>query len=99
VWLDAPLGVRAERIADREDKPVGRAREETRARAESEAGRYRAYYGIDIEDRSIYDLVVNTARWGPESVLDIVTGAVRSYDPEGDEGATPAEGVDYDFEG
>ena len=99
VWLDAPLDIRAERIADRENKPVSRAREETRTRAESEAGRYEAYYGIEIEDRSIYDLVVNTARWGPEGVLEVVLGAVERYDPDGDEGAFPLPGVEYDFDG
>ncbi len=99
VWLDAPLNVRAERIADREGKPVDKAREETQARAESEAGRYRDYYGIDIGDRSIYDLVVNTARWGPEGVLGVVLGAVERYEPDGDEGSFPLPGVEYDFEG
>ena len=99
VWLDAPLDVRAARIADREGKPVDQAREETRARAESEAGRYRAYYGIDIEDRSIYDLVVNTARWDPDGVLAVVLGAAEGYDPDADEGAFPLPGVEYDFEG
>ena len=99
VWLDAPLNVRAARIADREGKPVDQAREETRARAESEAGRYRAYYGIDIEDRSIYDLVVNTARWDPDGVLGIVLGAAEGYDPNEDEGTFPLPGVEYDFEG
>jgi cytidylate kinase len=99
VWLDAPPGVRAKRIAEREGKPVDQAREETRARAESEAGRYRDYYGVDIEDRSIYDLVVNTARWDPDGVLAIVLGAAERYDPDGDEGAFPVAGVEYDFEG
>jgi len=97
VWLDAPLDVRAARIADREDKPVETAREETGARTESEALRYREYYGIDIEDRSIYDLVVNTARWGPDGVVDIVEHAVGGYDAGSDEGKTPVIGVDYDF--
>jgi len=97
VWLDAPLDVRAARIADREDKPVETAREETSTRTESEALRYQKYYGIDIEDRSIYDLVVNTARWGPDGVVDIVEHAVGGYDAGSDEGRTPATGVDYDF--
>jgi len=98
VWLDAPLSVRAARIADREGKSRETAAEETRARAESEASRYEDYYGIDIADRSIYDLVVNTARWGPEGVLSLVEGAVRAYDPATDEGSTPVEGVTYEFE-
>jgi len=97
VWLDAPLSVRAERIADREDKPVAAAREETVAREESETKRYREYYGIEFDDRSIYDLDVNTARWGPEDTLGIVAAAVERYDPAEDEGAFPIEGVHYEF--
>ncbi|MFC7135073.1 MULTISPECIES: (d)CMP kinase [Salinibaculum] len=98
VWLDAPLSVRAARIADREEKSAEMAREETTARAESEALRYREYYGIDIDDLGIYDLVVNTARWGPEGVLALVTLAAEQYAPETDEGKTPVTGVDYDFD-
>jgi cytidylate kinase len=98
LWLDAPLDVRATRIADREEKSVETAREETRARAESEALRYEEYYGIDIADLGIYDLVVNTARWSPGGVLGLVAGAIEDYDPAGDEGQTPVTGVEYDFE-
>ena len=97
IWLDAPLAVRAERIADREGKAVDTAREETQARAESEALRYEEYYGIDIDDRSIYDLVVNTARWGPDGVLDLTKQAVEEYEPDADEGKIPITGVTYDF--
>jgi cytidylate kinase len=97
VWLDAPLDVRAGRIADREDKPFDTAREETRARAESEAGRYDAYYGIDIADLSIYDLVVNTARWPPDGVESLLLAALDAYDSTRDEGKHPVAGVEYDF--
>ncbi len=97
LWLDAPLDVRATRIAEREEKPVDQASEETQARADSEALRYEEYYGIDIHDRSIYDLVVNTARWGPEGVLALVTDAVENYDMDADEGKFSVTGVTYDF--
>ncbi|WP_135821100.1 (d)CMP kinase [Halostella litorea] len=96
-WLDAPLAVRAERIADREDKAVADARSETEVREESEAQRYREYYGIDIADLSIYDISLNTARWGEEPAFDILADAVEAYDPAGDEGAYPVTGVSYDF--
>ena len=97
LWLDAPLSVRAARIADREDKSVDEAKAETRARADSEALRYEEYYGIDIQDLSIYDLTVNTARWSIDGMLALVLGAVEAYDPESDEGATPVDGVEYAF--
>jgi cytidylate kinase len=97
VWLDAPLDVRVARVADREGKDADVARRETVRRAESEAKRYRAYYGIDVDDLSIYDLALNTARWSPEGVLEVVRAAVTGYDAGSDEGKHPIEGVDYDF--
>ncbi len=97
LWLDASPSVRAARIADREGKSVEAAREETETRAESEALRYREYYDIDIADRSIYDLALNTARLGPEGVLDTLLAFVEAYDPADDEGKAPVEGVRYEF--
>ncbi|SEO67168.1 cytidylate kinase [Halogranum amylolyticum] len=97
IWLDAPLNIRAERIADREGKDVEVAREETKRREMSEAKRYMEYYNIEIGDRGIYDIVYNTARWSPEGVLGMLTTAVDSYDPNTDEGKAPVEGVVYDF--
>ena len=97
IWLDAPLSVRARRIADREDKPVEVAREETSERRDSEARRYREYYGIDVEELGIYDLSVNTARLSPGAVLDVILTTVEGYEPSGDEGRVPIDGVEYDF--
>ena len=96
VWLDAPLTVRAARIAEREGSTVDRAREETRVREESERKRYAEYYGIDFEDRSIYDLAVNTARWDAGAVTEIVEAAIGRYDPAADEGAAPVV-ANYEF--
>ncbi|MDQ2054297.1 MULTISPECIES: (d)CMP kinase [Halobellus] len=97
LWLDAPIEVRAARIAEREDKSAETALAETREREESEALRYREYYSIDISDLSIYDVALNTARWSEEDVPDILTAAVEAYDPTADEGKYPVEGVSYDF--
>ena len=96
-WLDAPLAVRVERVAAREEKDAAVAREETLARAESEAERYADYYGIDIGDRSIYDLTLNTARVGERAMVSLLRGMVEEYDPTLDEGKFPVEGVRYEF--
>jgi cytidylate kinase len=84
VWLDAPEQVRVERTEERDEMAS-----EMRVREVIEASRYESYYGIDLSDTSIYDLTVNTGRWRPGTVRDIVLGAVDAYDPEGDEGAFP----------
>ena len=97
LWLDAPIEVRAARIAEREDKSAETALTETREREESEALRYREYYRIDIADLSIYDITLNTARWSESDVPDVLTAAVEAYDPATDEGKYPVDGVSYDF--
>lgn len=82
VWLDAPDEVRKRRITDREETAA-----EMGVREVNEAGRYRSYYDIDVDDRTFYDLQLNTARWSKAGVLDVVLTAVDEYDPETDEGA------------
>jgi cytidylate kinase len=98
IWLNAPLDVRAERIAEREDKPVEQAREETVEREASEKLRYDEYYSIDFESLEIYDLALNTARWSPEVTLEFVATVVEEYDPDVDEGCFEIpETVRYEF--
>lgn len=97
IWLDAPLDVRAERIASREAKSVEQAKTETAEREESEKSRYWEYYHIDFDDKSIYDLALNTARWSEDAVPKLVVNAVTNYDIQADEGAYPIEGVTYEF--
>ena len=97
LWLTAPMDVRADRIAQRENKPFEQARDETAERSESEAQRYAAYYDIDFDDLSIYDLAINTARWDPQGTLSIALHAVDSFDADADEGQAPIEGIRYEF--
>ena len=97
LWLTAPLDARADRIAQRENKPFEQARTETEERSESEAQRYNDYYDIDFDDLSIYDLSINTARWDPQGTLSIALHAVDSYDDDVDEGQAPVEGIRYEF--
>lgn len=72
IYLDASVPVRAERIGRREEESAEQAQEAMLARAASEAARYQKYYGIDIDDRSIYDLVVDTGPLTPEQVVDLI---------------------------
>ncbi|NHN41230.1 AAA family ATPase [Halorubellus sp. JP-L1] len=95
-WLDAPVAVRGARIADREGKDPDAAAEETAAREGSEAKRYMEYYGIDIDDRSIYDLSMNTGRWSEDAMVDVLVGAVEAYAPSADEGKEPVT-LDVEF--
>nr|WP_218644746.1 AAA family ATPase [Natronomonas gomsonensis] len=88
-WLDAPEEIRVDRTADREE--IGA---EMRVRDVIDVKRYESYYGIDLSDRSIYDLCINTARWTPENTLDLALTAIDSYDSETDEGSFPTADLD-----
>ncbi len=79
VFMDADLDVRAMRVAEREGGSMEERRQEIVAREECEALRYRSYYGIDISDRSIYDLIVNTTHLAPEKVVDMIATAAEAW--------------------
>ena len=77
VWLDAPLDVRAERVAEREEQTVDEARVEIEEREASESKRYQEIHSIDIDDLSVYDLVVDTSTWDKDGVAEITAIAVE----------------------
>lgn len=89
IWLDAPEEARVARTRDREEMDA-----EMRVREVIERERYESYYDIDLEDRSIYDLSINTARWAPAGTLELVLTAIREYDPDADEGGFVTPDID-----
>ena len=79
IFLTAPFEERVRRIAVRDGKGLEDALEETKFREEAEADRFRRYYGIDIHDLSIYDVVLNTALMPLESNVKILKEIIREY--------------------
>jgi cytidylate kinase len=78
VWIDADEQERARRVAAREGIEHEVALAADRAREASERRRYRAYYGIDFDDRSIYDLVIDSTGRAPDELAkSIVTAATK----------------------
>ena len=77
IWLKAPLEIRAQRIAKREGKSIYSAIKETLERERCERERYIKYYNIDINNLSIYDLVIDSSKWKPEEIYEIVAKAVH----------------------
>ena len=76
VFIDAPLEVRAKRVAGREKKDTKAAEREISAREASERLRYRSLYGIDLTDRSIYDLVIDSSDKTPDRIVELVWSRV-----------------------
>ena len=77
LWLITPFDVRSKRIADREKKSVDVAKEEIITRERSEALRYKEIHNIDISNMDIYDLIINTDSFDPESISEIVTTTLK----------------------
>ena len=76
IWLDAPIGVRARRIAQREGGDAKKILKEIRARERSEAKRYREIYGIQLGDTKSYDLVLDSSSLRPEQLVERIAAAM-----------------------
>lgn len=77
IMLTAPVEVRVKRIADRDGTDYEDALQETLAREASERERYSEYYGVDISDLSIYDMILDTTDRTLDEVIETVCEAVR----------------------
>ncbi|MSR82934.1 MAG: cytidylate kinase [Candidatus Latescibacteria bacterium] len=69
VWCQAPLEVRAGRVGQREGQAAEEAMRDIGARERSEHQRYHRHHQIDLDDLTIYDLVLDTAELSPEQVV------------------------------
>lgn len=79
VWVACDPEERARRVAAREGTDRARARVENDAREASEAERYRSYYGIEIAEMSLYDLVLDSTATPVGALTDkVVEAAERS---------------------
>ena len=77
IWLLTPFDVRSKRIAQREDKSVDVAKDEIIIREKSEALRYKEIHNIDISNMDIYDIIINTDSFNPESISEIITTTLK----------------------
>lgn len=78
VWIDCDADVSAARVAMREGTAPDVAAAESTARAALEHQRYQVTYGIDLFDRSIYDLVLDSSATSPEDLATTIVGAARA---------------------
>jgi CMP/dCMP kinase len=77
-WVDCDPAVRASRVAEREGITQERALDENRARTELERSRYAGTYGIDLDDRSIYDLELDSGELGPDELAQRIVERARA---------------------
>jgi predicted cytidylate kinase len=78
VWVHCDDEVRAARVAERDGTTPDAARADNEARSDLERRRYQAVYGLDLDDRSIYDLVLDSSRSPAEELADVIVGQARA---------------------
>ncbi len=72
IFIDADLKTRVNRIINRENGDLEKRKKEIVERERSESTRYKKYYGINLDDKSIYDLVVDSADNTPEEIINLI---------------------------
>ncbi|MBE0516132.1 MAG: AAA family ATPase [Methanophagales archaeon] len=72
IWLKAPVEVRAGRVAGRENIAYEEALSAMKSREQSEYMRYEKYYGIHLDDLSVYDLIIDSSRWSENDIVKII---------------------------
>jgi|GEM_PF-146102 len=78
ILLYAPLKVRVRRIIKREGRKYMDVLKETAGRERSEAKRFKRFYNIDVNDWSVFDIVLNTEHFGPKEMVRVLELAVRA---------------------
>jgi cytidylate kinase len=78
VWLEAPLEVRMQRVSSRDSLGLELAMQLSAERERGERERYLAFYGFDLLDTSLYDLVLDSSRYNPEQICISILAGLRS---------------------
>jgi cytidylate kinase len=78
-YLTAPFEERVKRIAEREEIAIKEATAKTVLREGSERRRYKSIYGLNLNDLSKYDFVINTQIWDKDGIVTLLTGIVQMY--------------------
>jgi Cytidylate kinase len=77
VAVVANFSTRVKRLAERDGKPIDQVVKETLFREEVERRRYLKWYNIDIRDFSDFDIVINSERFTPNEIVEIVLKALE----------------------
>lgn len=78
VWVTCAPEERARRVATRESLSIEDARAANVQREASEAARYQRYYGIDLDDLALYDLVLDSTDTPPDELVAAVLARIPS---------------------
>jgi cytidylate kinase len=78
-YLSAPDEARFRRISLRDGISMEEAQEKTSERERREQKRFKRFYNVNINDLTIYDMVLNTDLFDPEGTTRILKRVVEEY--------------------
>ena len=81
VRIEAPYGDRVRRLRDRENYSPGGAKDMAVKHDRASAEYLKRFYDIDWSDSSLYDLIINTAKFGPKAAASLVVSALGVIGP------------------
>jgi cytidylate kinase len=76
IWLKADPMVRCKIISLRENEGIEKAMDEMILRENSEKKRYNEIYDINIDDLSIYDIIIESSKWDIDGVFNLIDYAI-----------------------
>jgi len=76
VWVTASDEVCARRVAQREGQNAQDVVRQNRSRQQSDAKRYKEIYGFDLDDTSIYDVILHSDDATPEALAETILACV-----------------------
>lgn len=81
IWIGATAETRAKRVAEREKIPFERSFADTCRRDEDNRRRYVQTYGLDLNDLSVYDTVIQTDNLTVEEVVSVLISEIQKVWP------------------
>ena len=79
IRLKADLNERSSRVAEREEISEEEARSRIIKRDRDNKERYRDYYGIDMDDLTIYDLIIDNTELSIEETNKLIEKALKAW--------------------
>ncbi len=77
IYLECPLETRAERVAKRDKIPFKEALQKTKFRDNENHERFKNLYGIDTNNLSIFDLILDSEKNAPQELLSQVLNYIK----------------------
>lgn len=79
IWVEASLETRAKRVNQREREGLEKTKNNIISREKSNKKRYLDYYNIDIDDKSYYDLNINSNDKSPNKLVAIILDRLNNF--------------------